>query len=77
LQAALGGSHTLLINHDNDVYGFGGNSHGQLGLSTIEFEAFHQPKKLVMFEEKCVTAISAGSNHSAALMIEGYAYSWG
>ena len=48
-----------------------------MGLSNIEYDSFHEPKKLIIFEDKVVTSITAGSTHSAALMIEGYAYTWG
>ena len=67
----------MVVNQDNDVFSFGQNEQGQLGLSNIEYESFHEPKKLIIFEDKVVTSITAGSTHSAALMIEGYAYTWG
>ena len=66
-----------MINQDNDVFAFGNNEYGQLGLSHIEYDSFYYPKKLILFEEKVPTAIAAGSNHSVVLVIEGYAYSWG
>lgn len=37
LLVACGGEHTLLLSQDNDVWGLGANSSGQLGLSSIEF----------------------------------------
>jgi alpha-tubulin suppressor-like RCC1 family protein len=59
------------------VYAFGLNSEGQLGLCTNEYESFHIPKLLGYFSEKVVSWISAGSSHSGALTVEGYAYFWG
>ena len=77
LQVACGGSHTLILNQENDVYAFGNNSHGQLGLAPGVNDASHIPKCLFFFQEKVVTWVSAGSEHSAALTVEGYLYSWG
>ena len=77
LQVACGGSHTLILNQENDVYAFGNNNSGQLGLAPGVNDVSHIPKCLFFFQEKVVTWVSAGSEHSAALTVEGYLYSWG
>lgn len=77
VQIACGGDHTLVLNHDNEVFSFGLNDSGQLGLSSSEYDSFHIPKKVVLFQEKVVTWLSAGSNHSGALTVEGYVFVWG
>ena len=74
---ASGGRHTLALTSDNRVFGFGCNKYGQLGLALDEFESFDDPRELYYFREKIVSWLAAGSNHSVALTIEGYAYVWG
>jgi len=74
---ACGGKHTLAITSENGVFAWGSNSYGQLGLSLDELESFDTPREVYYFKEKIVSWLSAGSNHSLALTIEGYAYLWG
>ena len=74
---ACGGKHTLALTSDNNVYAWGNNAYGQLGLSLDEFDSFDTPREVFYFKEKIVSWLSAGSNHSLALTIEGYAYVWG
>jgi alpha-tubulin suppressor-like RCC1 family protein len=49
IQVACGGSHTLVLNADNNVYAFGDNTFGQLGLSANETSPYHIPKLLYFF----------------------------
>ena len=74
---ACGGKHTLFLSHHNDIFAVGCNSHGQLGLNQGDFDSQSTPKRLAFFNEKAVTMIQAGTSHSAALTVEGYAYTWG
>ena len=74
---ACGGQHTLFLSHHNDIFAVGCNSHGQLGINQNEFEPQSAPKRIALFNEKTVTTIQAGTSHSAALTVEGYAYTWG
>jgi alpha-tubulin suppressor-like RCC1 family protein len=74
---ASGGNHTLALASNNTVYGWGNNQYGQLGLALEEFESFSSPKEIFYFKEKIVSWLGAGSHHSIALSIEGYAYAWG
>ena len=74
---ASGGKHTLALTSENRVYAFGSNQYGQLGLGLDEFEAQDCPREVVYFREKIVSWLAAGSAHSIALSIEGYAYTWG
>ena len=74
---ACGGKHTLALTNENTVYSWGNNQYGQLGLALDEFESFHQPRELLFFTERIVSWLGAGSHHSIALTIEGYAYVWG
>ena len=77
LLVECGGSHSLFLSQDNDVFACGANDKGQLGMATGEFDPQPVPKRIETFAEKTVTMIKAGSKHSAALTVEGYCYSWG
>lgn len=59
------------------MFAWGNNNYGQLGLSVDEFESCTYPKEVFFFKEKIVSWLGAGTDHSLALSIEGYAYSWG
>ena len=74
---ACGGKHTLALAANNQVYAWGNNQYGQLGLGLDEFESFHTPREVCFFREKIVSWLGAGSYHSLALNIEGYGYVWG
>lgn len=74
---ACGGRHSLSLNLNSNVFSWGCNNYGQLGLSVEETESFCVPKEVVYFREKIVTWLSAGSYHSLALTIEGYCFTWG
>lgn len=74
---ACGGKHTLALSANSEVFAWGNNEFGQLGLAADEFESFHTPREVFYFKEKIVSWLAAGSNHSLALNIEGYCYTWG
>jgi len=74
---ACGGKHTLSLSAHREVFAWGNNQFGQLGLAIDEYESFHTPRELFYFKEKICSWLSAGTFHSVALTIEGYCYSWG
>ena len=74
---ACGGQHTLFLSHENDVFAVGDNTQGQLGISSNEYDHQSTPRRVALFNDKAVTMIQAGTVHSAALTVEGYAYTWG
>ena len=72
-----GGTHTLFLSQDNDVFACGDNDMGQLGLATGDLDSQSVPKRIEVLADKTVTMIKAGTKHSAALTVEGYCYVWG
>ncbi|XP_049936854.1 ultraviolet-B receptor UVR8-like isoform X2 [Nymphaea colorata] len=69
--------HTVCISKDGDVYAFGGNQFGQLGIG--EDQAMTLPKLLedAILENKHVKIVSCGARHSAIVTEDGKAFSWG
>jgi alpha-tubulin suppressor-like RCC1 family protein len=64
--------HSLALDDEGDVWAWGYNAYGQLGLNSTSNEAYPQGVPGL----SGVTAISAGTYHSLAL-ISGDVYSWG
>lgn len=90
---AAGMSHSLCMSDSGDVYAWGSNSDGQLGLmmprserpsDPAEEEDIAEPYSMVPalveapgLDDERVIKISAGARHSVALCESGAAYSWG
>ncbi|KAK3926061.1 X-linked retinitis pigmentosa GTPase regulator [Frankliniella fusca] len=73
---ACGGNHTLAVTMDGDVYGFGSNLSGQLGLGR-EVLSFSVPECIETLLGKHVCAAACGEIHSAFLTVEGHMYTCG
>ncbi|XP_066456047.1 X-linked retinitis pigmentosa GTPase regulator isoform X2 [Eleutherodactylus coqui] len=73
---ACGRNHTLVCTVQGKVYSSGWNSEGQLGLGdTTERSSFHE---VTFFNGQYkVKQLSAGSNTSAVLTVDGKLYMWG
>ncbi len=70
---ATGGSHTCGI-IGSDLYCWGLNSNGQLGLGDSNPRTV--PTKVTALDDKTVTAVSAGTNYTCAIA-DGKVYCWG
>ena len=75
---AAGESHTLVVDREGDVYAFGSNTNGRLGLgssTTLQLS----PKKVVFEEigEGRIILVACGVFHSLALDDHQNVYSWG
>jgi len=74
VKICCGAHHTLILDKDGNVYSFGRNNYGQLGLN-LDDEVVMEPKKIS--EIKNVMDISCGANHSLFLTKEGKVYACG
>jgi alpha-tubulin suppressor-like RCC1 family protein len=70
-----GYSHNLLLTKDGQVYVWGWNTEGQLGLGDNGIRS--SPTLITKFKGKRIISISTGKYTSYALDSEGNVYSWG
>lgn len=77
-QVAAGTSHTLALTTDGQLYAWGANTEGQLGLNG--FTRHLQPALVPLPAEAAGTRwaqVAAGCSHTLALTADGRLYSWG
>ncbi len=76
IDICCGFKHSLALTQLREVYGWGYNKHGQLGIGgDCDFQL--APMKVNGFNDEKVSAISCGSYHSLALTESGLVFSWG
>lgn len=75
---SAGSSHSLALDSEGIVYGWGVNNFGQIGDETINGKDLPvKVKRKEWLHKKNITSISAGTYHSLALDSEGVVYGWG
>ncbi|KAG8450537.1 hypothetical protein GDO86_002982, partial [Hymenochirus boettgeri] len=74
--AACGRNHTLVYTGQGKLYSTGGNSEGQLGLGDTKERTSFQEIPFFNGQYK-IKQLSAGSNTSAALTVDGKLFMWG
>jgi len=72
-QVACGHQYTLALTDDGDVYSWGANDCGQLGLGHTKM--IDRPTKLTSLQK--ITRIRTGHNHAIALNTFGEIFTWG
>lgn len=78
-RVAVGEQHSLILTANGDVYAFGSNSDGQLGVHNVDASS---TPVLVMGPSSATTncqatGIAAGGRHSVAITTEGRCFAWG
>ncbi|KAI3354346.1 hypothetical protein L3Q82_018869, partial [Scortum barcoo] len=76
IQVACGSSHSLALTKGGDVFSWGLNSHGQLGLGK-DVSLQHTPVLVTALTGVAVTQISAGATHTLFLTLSGLVYCCG
>ena len=61
---------------DGDVFAWGGNSYGQLGIGNVK-DNVYDPQLLTGLRGLTLTRVAAGGAHSFALTVSGALFSWG
>jgi alpha-tubulin suppressor-like RCC1 family protein len=74
LQIAAGDRHSLALQRDGTLWGWGYNGYGNLGDGT---DAPRPVPVLATEVEGCVQAVACGAHHSLALMADGTVLAWG
>ena len=72
-----GGRHTVALTDSLEVYAWGQNSLGQLGLSSTMFHSMKDPVRVEYLSGRGVTDLSLGYEHSSAITADGLLYCWG
>ena len=78
VRAAFAGAyHSFLLTEAGDVYAFGLNNHGQLGLGSLEPPFSAEPLLVDALQGERVVQIVAGEHHSLALAADGSVFAFG
>jgi alpha-tubulin suppressor-like RCC1 family protein len=72
-----GGRHTCALTEKLEVYAWGYNTSGQLGLSSTMFHSMSDPVKVEYLSGRGVINLSLGWEHSTAITVDGLLYAWG
>ena len=70
-----GNHHSFYINDKGQVFAWGMNNHGQLGIGHKESTSI--PTKVLGLEGQKVVMMAGGEHHSIAVTEEGKVYCWG
>ena len=73
---SAGDEHVLLLTNSGNIYGWGRNYEGQLGLGE-DVDTSASFTQIVMSDSIIFSSISAGSSHSLAISTTGGLYCWG
>eukprot|EP00300_Choanocystis_sp_HF-7_P010150 c16812_g1_i1.p2 GENE.c16812_g1_i1~~c16812_g1_i1.p2 ORF type:complete len:170 (+),score=31.40 c16812_g1_i1:761-1270(+) len=76
VSAAAGAHHTLLLTETGEVFAFGCNMNGELGVGSEE-PFIAEPTLVSALMGCCVVQIACGVSHSVAITDKGEMYSWG
>ncbi|KAF7480265.1 Hypothetical predicted protein [Marmota monax] len=76
IQITCGGYHSLALSKGGELFAWGQNLHGQLGVERI-FPSTPIPQMVENLAGVPLVQISAGEAHSMALSMSGNVYSWG
>ncbi|XP_059540570.1 RCC1 and BTB domain-containing protein 1 isoform X3 [Myotis daubentonii] len=75
IEVACGSHHSVALAADGEVYGWGYNGNGQLGLGNNVNQL--TPVRVAALHSVCVNQIVCGYAHTLALTDEGLLYAWG
>nr|XP_056711168.1 E3 ISG15--protein ligase HERC5-like [Euleptes europaea] len=76
IQIACGDHHSMALSKGGELFSWGQNEHGQLGLGR-EISAAREPQLVQALEGIPLAKIAAGGSHSMAVSLSGSVYSWG
>ncbi|XP_051115282.1 ultraviolet-B receptor UVR8 isoform X4 [Andrographis paniculata] len=77
IEVACGGAHTVFLTVDGELYVWGKNANGQLGLGKKAENIIPLPRKVECLDGVTIKSVSLGFEHSIAVTDKGEALSWG
>lgn len=80
IDVACGEQHTVVACRDGNVYSWGSNAFGQLGLTTVlgaSNDVVTTPQRVPLPEGMAVVQVAAGGRHTGAVTRDGKVLSWG
>ena len=75
VQLVCGAGHSLILTQTNQMYSWGCNLLGQLGLGDTYNRKV--PTEILSLRDKIITEVASGAGHCLALDTYGVVYSWG
>ncbi|XP_074445708.1 putative E3 ubiquitin-protein ligase HERC4 isoform X1 [Larus michahellis] len=76
VQMACGDHHAMVLSRGGELFTWGQNTHGQLGVGS-QTTTIPQPELVERLKGIPLAQIAAGGAHSAAVSLSGAVYSWG
>ncbi|CAO2603980.1 E3 ISG15--protein ligase Herc6 [Lemmus lemmus] len=76
IQVSCGHYHSLALSEDGQVFSWGSNSQGQLGLGRT-YSSQASPQRVKSLKGIPLAQVAAGGTHSFALSLMGTSYGWG
>ncbi|XP_009328099.1 PREDICTED: probable E3 ubiquitin-protein ligase HERC4 [Pygoscelis adeliae] len=76
VQIACGDQHTMALSRGGELFSWGQNAHGQLGVGS-QTTLIPQPQLVERLKGISLAQIAAGGAHSTAVSLSGAVYSWG
>jgi len=77
VEVACGSAHSLALDEDGGLWGWGCHKFGQLGFGDIDQKTFNLPHQVDLLRSLMIASVSAGDKHSLALSSHGEVFSWG
>ena len=75
IQVSAGGSHSMAIDEDGNLWVWGDNTYGQIGNGSTTSST--TPVQITLSAEETFRQVSAGQYHSMAIDVNGNLYAWG
>lgn len=77
-QVCVGACHSLMVTDNGQLYAFGDNKHGQLGIGRRDSPSVHEPMLVEgPLASERVLLLAAGDDHTLASTESGALYAWG
>eukprot|EP01084_Bolivina_argentea_P124857 221252_1 len=75
----VGANHSICLDDNDNIFVFGMNDDGELGLGKTDYNPHQKPIKMTFFQQRKIKIIQikCGSYHSIVLSNQNRIYAWG